>query len=47
MFKKMTVAALLSAITVEEVHAAAGVYSYLQNGADWPFMAETECMKGN
>ena len=48
-FKSFAVAALLSAMSLEDVQAAGGKnpYSYLLNGADWPFDKTSECWMTN
>ena len=33
--------------SIDSVSAAAGKYSYIANGADWPYMKDTECAKTN
>lgn len=48
-FKSFAVAALLSAMSFEDVQAAGGnlPYSYLLNGADWPFDKTGYCWMTN
>lgn len=41
----LAISALL--LSVDTASAAAGKYSYIANGADWPLMDGTECMKTN
>lgn len=46
--KKIVSLAISSLLfSMDTTRAASGVYSYIANGADWPLMEKTECMKSN
>lgn len=47
MRKLATKAILAALLSLDSARAAAGEYSYIANGADWPLMSDTECMKTN